>query len=88
MSWLRVSPEEGLRGATVVLEVACPDNLGAVRSPVLDIGALKNSPDGHQPWHLTGTATVHSDAAPGRYPVSATCGPDQLSTDFTVVPHP
>ncbi len=88
VSWLRVSPQEGLRGATVSLDVACLDNLGAVRSPVLEVGALKGSPDGHQPWHLTGTATVRSDAAPGRYPVSATCGTDQLSADFTVVPHP
>lgn len=87
-SWLRVSPQEGLRGATVSLDVACLDNLGAVRSPVLEIGALKGDPDGHQPWHLTGTATVRSDAAPGQYPVSADCGNDQLSAAFTVIPHP
>lgn len=88
MSWLRLSPQEGLRGATVSLDVACLDNLGAAHSPVLDIGALHGSPDGHQPWHLTGTATVHSDAAPGRYPVLMTCGTSQLAADFTVVPHP
>jgi hypothetical protein len=88
VSWLRVSPQEGLRGATVSLDVACLDNLGAVRSPVLEVGALKGDPDGHQPWHLTGTATVRSDAAPGQYPVSANCGTDQLSAAFTVVPHP
>jgi hypothetical protein len=88
VSWLRVSPQEGLRGATVSLDVACLDNLGPVRSPVLEIGALKGDPDGHQPWHLTGTATVRSDAAPGQYPVSASCGTDQLSAAFTVVPHP
>lgn len=88
VSWLRLSPEEGLRGATVSLDVACLDNPGAVHSPVLDVGGLTSNPDGHQPWHLTGTATVHSDAAPGRYPVSATCGTDELSATFTVVPHP
>jgi hypothetical protein len=87
-SWLRLSPQEGLRGATVSLDVACLDNLGPVQSPVLEVGALKSDPDGHQPWHLTGTATVRSDAAPGRYPVSANCGTDQLSAAFTVVPHP
>lgn len=88
MSWLRVMPQEGLRGATVSLDVACPDNLGTVHSPVLDIAALQPDPSGHQPWHLTGTATVHADAAPGQYPISATCGTEQLSAGFTVVPHP
>ncbi|HEV7830105.1 MAG TPA: hypothetical protein VGP04_14905 [Pseudonocardiaceae bacterium] len=83
-----MSPQEGLRGATVSLDVACLDNLGPVRSPVLEVGALKGDPDGHQPWHLTGTATVRSDAAPGQYPVSANCGTDQLYAAFTVVPHP
>jgi hypothetical protein len=86
-SWLRLSPQEGLRGATVSLDVACLDNLGVVRSPVLEVGALRSDPDGHQPWHLTGTATVRSDAVPGQYPVSANCGNDQLSAVFTVVPH-
>jgi hypothetical protein len=70
----------------VSLDVACLDNLGAVRSPVLDIGALKGNPDGHQPWHLFGPGTVRSDAAPGRYQISATCGTAELSTAFTVVP--
>lgn len=88
VSWLRVSPEEGLRNATVSLDVACLDKLGSVQSPVLEVGALQSGPDGHQPWHLTGTATVRSDAAPGRYPVSAMCGTDELSAAFTVVPHP
>jgi hypothetical protein len=88
VSWLRVAPQEGLRGATVSLDVACLDNLGTVHSPVLDIGALQADPAGHQPWHLTGTATVHSDAAPGQYPISATCGSENLSAVFTVVPHP
>jgi hypothetical protein len=88
VSWLRVSPQEGLRGATVSLDVACLDNLGPVRSPVLEVGALKGDPDGHQPWHLTGTATVRSDAAPGQYPISTNCGTNQLSAAFTVVPHP
>jgi len=88
VSWLRVSPEQGAPGATVSLDVACLDNLGAVHSPVLDIGALKGNPEGHQPWHLFGTATVRSDAASGRYQISATCGADELSTAFTVVPVP
>jgi hypothetical protein len=88
MSWLRLSPQEGLRGATVKLDVACLDDLGAVHSPVLDIGALQPDPNGHQPWHLLGTATVRPDAAPGAYPVSASCGTQQLSAHFTVVPHP
>lgn len=85
VSWLRVSPEQGAPGSAVSLDVACLDNLGAVRSPVLDIGALKGNPDGHQPWHLFGTATVRSDAAPGRYQVSTTCGTIELSTTFTVL---
>jgi hypothetical protein len=85
VSWLRVSPEQGAPGSAVSLDVACLDNLGAVRSPVLDIGALKGNPDGHQPWHLFGTATVHLDAAPGRYQVSTTCGIIELSTTFTVL---
>jgi hypothetical protein len=88
VSWLRVAPQEGLRNATVSLDVACLDNLGPVRSPVLDIGALEPDPAGHQPWHRTGTATVHSDAAPGQYPITATCGTEELSAVFTVVPHP
>jgi hypothetical protein len=71
-----------------MLDVACLDNLGTVRSPVLDIGALQPDPAGHQPWHLLGTATVHSDAAPGQYPISATCGAATLTAAFTVVPHP
>ncbi len=88
VSWLRVSPEQGAAGSAVSLDVACLDNLGAVNSPVLDIGPLKGNPDGHQPWHLFGTATVRSDAAPGRYRISATCGASELSTGFTVVPAP
>lgn len=88
MSWLRVAPQEGLRNARVSLDVACQDKLGTVHSPVLDIGALQPDPMGHQPWHLTGTATVHSDAAPGQYSISATCGAEMLSAAFTVVPHP
>lgn len=68
------------------LDVACLDNLGAVHSLVLDVGPLAGNPDGHQPWHQFGTATVRSDAAPGRYTVSATCGTGQLSAPFTVAP--
>jgi len=86
MSWLRVSPEQGAPGSAVSLDVACLDHLGTVRSPVLDIGALKGNPEGHQPWHLFGPGTVRSDAAPGRYQISATCGTAELSTSFTVVP--
>ena len=88
MSWLRLSPQEGLRGATVKLDVACLDELGPVHSPVLDVGALQPDPNGHQPWHMFGTATVRPDAAFGPYPVSVTCGTQQLSATFTVVPHP
>lgn len=88
VSWLRLSPQEGLRGATVKLDVACLDDLGAVHSPVLEVGALQPDPNGHQPWHLLGTATVRPDAAPGAYPVSAACGTQQLAATFTVVPHP
>ncbi|MGH3693691.1 MAG: hypothetical protein ACRDRX_06810 [Pseudonocardiaceae bacterium] len=88
VSWLRVAPQEGLRGATVLLDVACLDNLGPVRSPVLDVGALASDPAGHQPWHQTGSATVHFSATPGSYPISVTCGTEQLSAVFTVVPNP
>ncbi|HET9889181.1 MAG TPA: hypothetical protein VFQ42_01650 [Mycobacterium sp.] len=88
VSWLRLSPQEGLRGATVKLDVACLDDLGAVHSPVLEVGALQPDPNGHQPWHLLGTATIRPDAAPGAYPVSAACGTQQLAATFTVVPHP
>lgn len=88
VSWLRVMPQEGLRNATVSLDVACLEPLGPVHSPVLDVVALQPDPAGHQPWHLTGTATVHADAAPGPYPISASCGADQLTATFTVVPHP
>ncbi|HZS21726.1 MAG TPA: hypothetical protein VFA63_12175, partial [Pseudonocardiaceae bacterium] len=84
-SWLRLSPQEGLRNATVKLDVACLDDLGAVRSPVLDVGALQPDPNGHQPWHLFGTATVRPDAPVGAFPVSATCGVRQLTATFTVV---
>jgi hypothetical protein len=86
LSWLRVSPEQGAPGSAVSLDVACSDDLGAVHSPALDIGALKGNPDGHQPWHRSGTATVRSDAAPGRYQIAATCGADVLSAVVTVVP--
>jgi hypothetical protein len=85
VNWLRVSPGQGAPGSAVSLDVACLDNLGAVRSAVLDIGALKGNPDGHQPWHLFGTATVRWDATPGRYQVSTTCGTIELSTTFTVL---
>jgi hypothetical protein len=88
LSWLRVSPEQGAPGSAVSLDVACLDNLSAVHSSVLDVGALKGNPDGHQPWHLFGTATVRSDAKPGRYSVSTTCGASELSTAFTVLPAP
>jgi hypothetical protein len=88
VNWLRVEPQEGLRNARLSLDVACLDILGTVRSPVLDIGALQPDPAGHQPWHLTGSATVRSDAALGRYPISVTCGTETLSTEFTVVPTP
>ncbi|MGH3752673.1 MAG: hypothetical protein ACRDRP_08255 [Pseudonocardiaceae bacterium] len=88
MSWLRVSPEQGAVGSAVSLDVACLDDLGAVTSPVLDIGPLRGNPDGHQPWRLFGTATVASDAAAGRYRVSATCGVGDVSTGFTVVSAP
>jgi hypothetical protein len=87
-SWLRLSPQEGLRNATVKLDVACLDDLGAVHSPVLDVAALQPDPNGHQPWHLFGTATVRPDAPFGTFPVSATCGTQQLTATFTVVPHP
>jgi hypothetical protein len=87
-SWLRLSPQEGLRNATVKLDVACLDDLGAVHSPVLDIGALQPDPNGHQPWHVFGTATVRPDAPFGAFPVSSTCGTQQLTATFTVVPHP
>lgn len=88
VSWLRVAPEQGTPNSVVSLDVACLDNLGAVQSPVLDIGPLQDNPEGHQPWHLFGTATVRPDAAPGRYRVSATCGASELSTDVTVVAVP
>jgi hypothetical protein len=88
VSWLRVSPEQGAPSSVVSLDVACLDDLGTVQSPVLEIGPLKGNPEGHQPWHLFGTATVRPDAAPGRYRVAATCGASELSTDFTVVAAP
>jgi hypothetical protein len=88
VSWLRVTPEQSTPNSAVSLDVACLDNLGAVQSPVLDMGPLQGNPEGHQPWHLFGTATVRPDAAPGHYRVSATCGASELSTDFTVVAGP
>jgi hypothetical protein len=87
-NWLRLSPQEGLRNATVKLDVACLDELGAVHSPVLDVGALQPDPNGHQPWHVFGTATVRPDAPVGAFPVAASCGTQQLTATFTVVPHP
>jgi hypothetical protein len=86
MSWLKVTPEQGAPGSVVSLDVACLDTLGPVHSPVLDIGALKGNPEGHQPWHLFGSGTVRSGAAPGRYQMSATCGGTELSAAFTVLP--
>jgi hypothetical protein len=86
VSWLRVVPEQGAPGSAVSLDVACLDNLGAVHSPVLTIGALRGNPNGHQPWHLFGLGTVRSDAAPGRYQISTTCGAAELSAPFTVLP--
>ncbi|MFY9807037.1 MAG: hypothetical protein WAK86_07185 [Pseudonocardiaceae bacterium] len=88
VSWLRVSPQQGAPGAPVSLDVACLDGLGAVHSPVLDIGALKGNPDGHQPWNVFGTATVRPDAAPGQYQISARCGASELSAAITVVAAP
>jgi hypothetical protein len=86
VSWLKVDPEQGVVGAAVSLDVACLDNLGIVHSPVLDIGALNGDPEGHQPWHQFATATVRPDAVPGRHQIVATCGTEELSTAFTVVP--
>jgi hypothetical protein len=83
---LRVTPQQGAPGSTVSLDVACLDNLGAVHSPVLDVGALKGNPEGHQPWRLFGTATVRTNAAAGQYQISTTCGANELSTAFTVIP--
>lgn len=88
VSWLRATPGQGAPNSTVSLDVACLDNLGTVQSPVLDVGSLRGNPDGHQPWRLLGTATVRPDAVAGRYRVVATCGADELSTDFTVVAGP
>lgn len=85
VSWLRVAPERGVPNSEVSLDVACLDSLGAMHSPILDIGPLNANPEGHQPWHLFGTATVRPDAAPGRYRIFSTCGASELSTDFTVV---
>jgi hypothetical protein len=87
-SWLRVTPQQGAPGSTVSLDVACLDNVGAVHSPVFDIGALKGNPEGHQPWRLFGTATVRSNAASGQYQISTTCGANELSTEFTVIAPP
>ena len=88
VSWLRVIPGQGSPHSTVSLDVACLNNLGAVQSPVLDIGPLKGNPEGHQPWRLSGTATVRPDAVVGRYRIVTTCGASELSTDFTVVTGP
>ena len=85
VSWLRATPGQGAPNSAVSLDVACLDDLGAVQSPVLDIGPLKGNPEGHQPWRLLGTATVRSDAVAGRYRIVTTCGASELSTDFTVV---
>jgi hypothetical protein len=83
-----VTPQQGTPGSTLSIDLACLDNVGAVHSPVLDIGALKGNPEGHQPWRLFGTATVRSNAASGQYQISTTCGANELSTDFTVVAPP
>jgi hypothetical protein len=88
VSWLRVFPQQGAPRSAVALDVACLDNLGPVHSPVLDIRTVQGNPQGHQPWHLFGTATVRSDAQPGRYQISASCGADELSAAFTVLPAP
>lgn len=85
VSWLRVAPEQGAPNSEVSLDVACLDSLGAVHSPVLDIGPLNGDPQGHQPWRVFGTATVRPDAAPGHYRIFSTCGAGELATDFTVV---
>lgn len=87
-NWLRVTPQRGTPGSTVSLDLACLDNVGVVHSPVLDIGALKGNPEGHQPWRLFGTATVRSNAVSGQYQISTTCGADELSTEFTVIAPP
>jgi hypothetical protein len=87
-NWLRVTPQQGTPGSTVSLDLACLDNVGVVHSPVLDIGALKGNPEGHQPWRLFGTATVRSNAVSGQYQISTTCGADELSTEFTVIAPP
>ena len=85
VSWLHVSPPQGLPGSRVALDVACLDELGPVSSPALDVGPLAPNPQGHRPWHLSGAATVRPGTAPGRYPISAACGNQRLSATFTVV---
>lgn len=88
VSWLRATPGQATPNSAVSLDVACLDDLGAVQSPVLDIGPLQGNPEGHQPWRLLGTATVRPEAAPGRYRIIATCGDGELATDFIVVAGP
>lgn len=81
--WIEVSPSSGSPGDRLSVEIACDVQPGAIRSMALTATTPQRNADGHQPWALFATATVRPVAA-GRYPVTVTCGGQQLATTLTV----
>jgi hypothetical protein len=84
-SWLAVEPDSVHAGDTVTATAADCAAPGVLTSPVLETVTLEQNAEGHQPWAMRGTTTVHDDAEPGEYPVSVDCGKQQLDTTITVV---
>ncbi|HEY2725292.1 MAG TPA: hypothetical protein VGI84_11470 [Pseudonocardiaceae bacterium] len=87
-TWLAVEPKSAHPGDTVTATAAGCAAPGVLTSPVLGTVTLAQNPEGHQPWAMSGTTTVNSDAEPGRYPVSVDCGEQRIKATFTVLPAP
>lgn len=86
--WLSVVPDQAHPGDTVTATAAGCGTQGVLSSPVLRTVTLRQNPEGHQPWAISGRTTVDSDASPGHHPVTVTCGQRRLATTITVLAGP
>ena len=84
---IELNPTSVQPGGKVNIRVTCSDpKLSKVTSPVFDAVTVVRDASGHQPWRLTGVATVRGNAPKGNYVVSVTCGDKTVSTTLTVIP--
>lgn len=75
-------------GEGIEVFVRCAGEVGQPESPVLDVGDLQEvQTPGELPTYRA-PATIHADAEPGDYPVTATCDGETLSWPMTVYPGP